>query len=48
MPKFRVCNSQTGYPMDEEPFEEESLEKAQALVLEGEGIKVEEVEDAKV
>ena len=44
MPKYRVCNSQTGYPIDAEPFEADSLEEAQALVLEGEGMIVEEVE----
>ena len=45
MKLFRVCNSQTGHPLDEEPFEAGSLEEAQAEVLEGEGLRVEEVKN---
>lgn len=43
--RFIVCNSQTGYQMSEESFEADSLEEAQALVLEGEGMVVKFVEE---
>jgi hypothetical protein len=46
MKKFKVCNSQTGWDLGGDPIEADSLEEAQAEVLFGQGIKVEEVEDA--
>lgn len=44
--KFRVFNSQTGHPIDAEPFEAKNIEEAQAEVLFGEGMEVKEVDDA--
>ena len=42
MPKFQIENSQSGAP-DGEPFEAESLEEAQRIVLEWNGITIKEV-----
>lgn len=45
MKTFKVYNSQTGNELGCDPFEANSLEDAQAIVLEGEGMKVAEVEE---
>lgn len=42
VPKFQIENSQSGAP-DGEPFEAESLEDAQRIVLEWNGITIREV-----
>lgn len=42
MPKFQIENSQSGAP-DGEPFEAKSLEEAQRIVLEWNGITIREV-----
>ena len=42
VPKFQIENSQNGAP-DGEPFEAESLEEAQRIVLEWSGIAIREV-----
>jgi len=41
--KFKLVNSQTNWDIEGDPIEADSLEEAQALVLEGEGVKVEEI-----
>ncbi len=44
MKKFRVFNSQNGFPQGED-IEAESLEKAQELVLQTYGLEVDEVQE---
>lgn len=45
MKTFKLTDSQTGTLPFKESFEAESLEKAQAEILESEGLAVEEIED---
>ena len=43
MKLFKVVNSQTEHDLDGDPFEAESLEQAQKIVLEGEGLEIAEI-----
>lgn len=47
MRKFTVVNSQTNGDLGVEPIEAKSLEEAQVLVLEVEGMRVVEIENKK-
>ena len=48
MKKFRLVSSVSWDLLDDKLVEAESLEKAMEIVLEHEGIRVEEVRDAEV